>query len=310
VFRCGSGQLNPNPMKILFVSVNASRAWWLNSRPQPLALNPPHGAATFEDGEHVDPDGACADGRRGAVRGREIPGPYERGQPVVGVVGAGGQVVGVVVGQHGQYRPEDLFPGDGHVVGDAAEHGRPVEVAGRQGSVGRAPPVTTSVTISTPVLTSRSTLSRCSLDSRRASSSACSSIRSAIRHRILARCPPGRRAQAPSSNTARAWATAASTSAGPASATWAITSSDAGSRTSRTVPAVAGTDVSPISGLSCSLVAVMLAPSSASRGHMPSVRRQVCIGRRRGFLPVAELFMSLRALFPVETSGGMRLCVL
>jgi len=26
VFRCGSGQLNPNPMKILFVSVNASRA--------------------------------------------------------------------------------------------------------------------------------------------------------------------------------------------------------------------------------------------------------------------------------------------
>jgi hypothetical protein len=39
VFRCGSGQLNQNPMKMLFVSVNASRAWWLNSRPQPrLAL--------------------------------------------------------------------------------------------------------------------------------------------------------------------------------------------------------------------------------------------------------------------------------
>jgi len=34
-----------------------------------------------------------------------------------------------------------------------------------------------------------------------------------------------------------------------------------------------------------------------------------CMGRRRGFLPVAELFMSLRALFPVETSGGLRVCV-
>jgi len=29
-----------------------------------------------------------------------------------------------------------------------------------------------------------------------------------------------------------------------------------------------------------------------------------------GFLPVAELFMSSRALFPVETSGGLRVCVL
>jgi len=27
-------------------------------------------------------------------------------------------------------------------------------------------------------------------------------------------------------------------------------------------------------------------------------------------LPVAELFMSLRARFPVDTSGGLRVCVL
>jgi len=45
------------------------------------------------------------------------------------------------------------------------------------------------------------------------------------------------------------------------------------------------------------------------RTHLPRTGCSYWVGRQRGFLPVAELFMSLRALFPVETGGGLRVCV-
>ena len=56
--------------------------------------------------------------------------------------------------------------------------------------------------------------------------------------------------------------------------------------------------------------AVLPSPCSSERlTHMPRTGCSYRVGRRRGFLPVAELFMSLRALFPVETGGGLRVCV-
>src|ERR1700689_475300 len=59
-----------------------------------------------------------------------VTAPYAGRQAVVGVVGDRDGLVDGVVGQDNQNGPEDLFPGDGHVVGDAGEDGRLNPVAG------------------------------------------------------------------------------------------------------------------------------------------------------------------------------------
>src|SRR4029077_7734026 len=41
--------------------------------PPAAGLETAPGCGDIENGEHVDPDGARADGRRGAVRGRQVP---------------------------------------------------------------------------------------------------------------------------------------------------------------------------------------------------------------------------------------------
>ena len=94
------------------------------------------GGGGVGDGEHVDEDGAGADVGGQAVGGGEVARPERGGQAEVAVVGAGSEFFGVVVGQDGQDGPEDLFAGDGHVVGDATEDGGAVEVAVGEGAVG------------------------------------------------------------------------------------------------------------------------------------------------------------------------------
>ena len=73
-------------------------------------------------------------------------------------------------------------------------------------------------------------------ESRWANSSACSSIRSAIRHMILARSRPGSWDQTPDSKDAFARATASSTASSPQSVNSVICSSVAGSMTEMTSP--------------------------------------------------------------------------
>jgi hypothetical protein len=85
------------------------------------------------------------------------------------------------------------------------------------------------------------------IDSSSTSSSRCFSISSARRHISLARSLPGMRPHLASSKAARAAATAASISAAPPSATWAITRPEPGSNVSNILLAWASTHRPPIS---------------------------------------------------------------
>jgi hypothetical protein len=85
-----------------------------------------------------------------------------------------------------------------------------------------------------------------SMASRNASSSACTSMRRAIRFNAPARSLGFAFPQGPSSTAARAALTAASTSAAPASAIWATTRSSRGLTAGNVAPAADGVILPPI----------------------------------------------------------------
>ena len=52
-----------------------------------------------------------------------------RREAVIGVVGDGDRFVLIAIGEDAQHRPEDLFSGDGHIIGDIGEQRGPDEIS-------------------------------------------------------------------------------------------------------------------------------------------------------------------------------------
>src|SRR3990172_767708 len=85
----------------------------------------------------VDAHRAGADAFGNLERTGYVPTVDRATEPVGRVVGDAYGIVGVLVGQDRQHRPEDLLSGDAHVVADAAEDGGLDEIAAFE--LGRAP---------------------------------------------------------------------------------------------------------------------------------------------------------------------------
>ena len=116
----------------------SSMPWIPPSRPRPLNLMPPNGAAAAVGLMSLMPTmpncrASLIRVALGDVRRVEVG-----SQAVGGVVGRRDDLVLVVEGDDRGDRPEGLLAVDLHVAGDAGQHGRCEEAAARRGRLGQA----------------------------------------------------------------------------------------------------------------------------------------------------------------------------
>src|SRR3954451_25338240 len=113
-----------------FGSRNSSTPWWAPSRPMPLCLAPPNGAAGSETTPRLRPTMPVSIRSPTAKRAPQVAAEDERHQPVLGVVGQRDRLVLVREGHDRRDRAEHLLGEDRRAVLHAVEHRRRIEEAG------------------------------------------------------------------------------------------------------------------------------------------------------------------------------------
>src|SRR5438552_10993698 len=86
----------------------------------PLAFTPPNGGGGVQH-VMVDPDAASLHALRDVVGPLGVAAPHAAAKPELGVIGDRDGIIDAVVGDHSEYRPEDLLSGDRVVVIDVGE---------------------------------------------------------------------------------------------------------------------------------------------------------------------------------------------